>query len=95
MKAKTAASQADNPNWGKAIDGQFADDYWEAFVTEIETLESISAWKVVDHEYDMNVIWSTWAFKLKRYPDGLINKFKALFCDRGDMQLKGIYFFET
>ena len=43
----------------------------------------------------MNVIKSTWVFKLKRYPDGLINKFKALFCDRGDMQLKGIYFFET
>ena len=43
----------------------------------------------------MNVIRSTWAFKLKRYPDGLIKKFKARFCARGDMQLEGIDFFET
>ena len=43
----------------------------------------------------MNVIKSTWAFKLKRYPDGLIKKFKARLYARGDMQLEGIDFFET
>ncbi len=43
----------------------------------------------------MNVINSTWAFKCKRYPDGLIKKFKASFCARGDQQLEGIDFFET
>ena len=43
----------------------------------------------------MNVIDSTWAFKLKRYHDGLIKKFKARFCARGDQQIKGIDFFET
>ncbi len=34
-------------------------------------------------------------FKCKRYPDGLIKKFKACFCARGDMKLEGINFFET
>jgi hypothetical protein len=43
----------------------------------------------------MNIINSTWAFKCKRYPDGLIKKFKARFCARGDQQLQGIDFFET
>ena len=43
----------------------------------------------------MNFIRLTWAFKLKRYPDGLIKKFKARFCARGDMQLEGIDFFKT
>ena len=33
--------------------------------------------------------------KCKRFPDGLIKKFKARFCARGGMQLKGIDFFET
>ena len=42
----------------------------------------------------MNFLRSTWAFKLKRYPDGLIKEFKARFCARGDMQLEGIDFFE-
>jgi len=43
----------------------------------------------------MNIINSTWAYKCKRYPDGLIKKFKARFCARGDQQLHGIDFFET
>ncbi|EJK76700.1 hypothetical protein THAOC_01524 [Thalassiosira oceanica] len=37
----------------------------------------------------------TWAFKCKRFPDGLIKKFKARFCARGDQQLEGADFFET
>jgi len=73
----------------------FADDYWKAMEVEIFTLESIDAWEVVDREDDMNVINSTWAFKCKHYPDGLIKKFKARFCARGDQQLEGIDFFET
>ncbi len=62
---------------------------------EMFTLESIEAWQVVDWEDEMNIISSTWAFKCKRYPDGLIKKFKARFCARGDQQLKGINLFET
>ena len=93
LKYKAASSQAYNPNWRQAMDGQFADEYLEAAVTEIGTIESMSAWKVVDCEDDMNVIWSTWAFKLKRYPYVLIKKFKAHLCARSDMQLEGIDFF--
>ncbi len=43
----------------------------------------------------MNVISSTWAFKCKRHPDGLIKKFKARLYARRDQQLEGIDFFET
>ncbi len=41
------------------------------------------------------VIQSTWAFKRKRFPNGLIKKFKACFCARGNMQLEGVDFSET
>ena len=37
LKAKSAASKEDNPNWWEAMQGQFADEYWKAAVTEIET----------------------------------------------------------
>jgi hypothetical protein len=43
----------------------------------------------------MHVIPSTWAFKCKRLPDGIIHKLKARFCARGDHQIEGIDFFET
>ena len=71
----------DNPNWRQAMNVQFADKYWEAAVTEIETLEFMKSWEVVERQDDMNVLRSTWAFKLKRQPDGLIKNFKAHFCD--------------
>ena len=61
-------------------------------------LKSLKLWelgKVIDCEDDMNVIISTWAFKVKWYPDGLIKKFKAILCARGYMQLGGMYFFKT
>jgi hypothetical protein len=61
---------------------------------EIATLENIDAWSVIDRD-NHHVIVSTWAFKCKRYPDGLIKKFKARFCAQGDQQLEGIDFFET
>ena len=95
LKAKSAASKEDNPNWWQAMNGPFADDFWKAAVTEIETLEGMGAWDIVDRQPEMNVIDSTWAFKLKRYPDGLVKKFKARFCARGDQQIEGIDFFET
>ncbi len=43
----------------------------------------------------MNVLPSTWAFKVKRYPDGSVKMFKARFCARGDRQLEGVDYFET
>ena len=97
LKAHSAASREDNPSWKQATQGKFADEYWKAMELEIATLEALDAWEV--KEYDpstmKNVIKSTWAFKCKRYPDGLVKKFKARFCARGDMQLEGIDFFET
>ena len=38
LKEKAAASLEDNPNWRQAMNGQFADEYWDAAVSEIETL---------------------------------------------------------
>ena len=92
LKSTASTSQKYNPNWHQAMNFQFADDYWEAAVTEIETIESMNDWEVVHREDDINVIESTWAFKLKRYPDGWIKNTKARFCARGDMHLEGIDF---
>jgi len=94
LKAHSAASKADNPSWREATRGKFANEYWKAMKLEIATLEAIDVWSVIDC-LDHHVIASTWAFKCKHYPDGLINKFKARFCARGDQQLEGIDFFET
>eukprot|EP00957_Ditylum_brightwellii_P177810 13544278-Ditylum_brightwellii.AAC.1 len=43
----------------------------------------------------MAVIYSTWAFKVKRFPDGSFKKYKAYLCMRGDQQRKDVNYFET
>lgn len=43
----------------------------------------------------MNVLPSVWAFKCKRFPDGLVRKLKARFCVRGDCQIDGVDVFDT
>ena len=95
LAAKSAASKDDNPTWWQAMNGPYSDQYFEAAKVEVMTLESKDSWIVVDRTDDMNVLPSTWAFKLKRFPDGSVKKFKGRFCARGDKQIQGIDFFET
>jgi hypothetical protein len=95
LRAHSATCKMNNPGWQEAMWGKFANDYWKAMEVKLFTLESIHAWDVVEREDDMNIINSTWAFKCKQYPNGLIKKFKARFCACGDQQLEGIDFLKT
>ncbi len=71
------ASKTDNPNWWEAMKSPFANKYLKAAVKESEALEEIVVWEVVHCPEGANVIDSTWAFKIKRFPDGLNMKIKA------------------
>lgn len=95
LRAKSAASKADNPTWKEAMNSPQADEWFEACKIEVGTLEGMDSWDVVDREDWMKVLPSTWAFRIKRYPDGLIKKLKARFCARGDRQVEGVDFDET
>ena len=74
LKAKTEASKEDIPNWQQAMNGPFREEYWNTACKEIETLEEMDAWGVVDRRDDMNVLEVIWAFKLKRFPDRMITE---------------------
>ena len=50
----------------------------------------MNAWEVVDRTPDVNVLAVIWDFKINRLPDGLIKKFKACFCARGDDSWKAL-----
>ncbi|MHA7927753.1 MAG: reverse transcriptase domain-containing protein, partial [Marinobacter sp.] len=84
------ANTEDNPSWEEAMNGPLADGYWEAARKEIDTLERMDVWEVVDRLAEMNVLPSTWAFKCKRFPDGSVRKLKGRFCCRGDRQIDGV-----
>jgi hypothetical protein len=63
------------------MNSSYTKEYWKATQIEIETLERIQAWAVVTCTNDITYLLpSTWAFKVKRDPDGSVNKFKVCFC---------------
>jgi hypothetical protein len=95
LKAKLDADP-DSPTYRQAINSPQADMWWDAMEVELDTLENdLKVWDLVYREAGMNILPSTWAFKLKRFPDGLAKKFKARFCARGDRQKFGVDYFET
>ena len=85
----------DTPRWKEATSGENAEGFWQAMWMEVCTLMKMGAWELVDKTETMNVIPTTWAFKIKRYPTGLVRKLKARLCVRGDLQKEGIDVFET
>ena len=96
LKTNAKDSKKNNPNLLQAIIDPFANECWKAAVKEIETFEGITTWEVVvEFEFQEchNIIYSTWAFKLKQFPYGQVKKFKACFCACGVQQLEGIDFF--
>jgi hypothetical protein len=86
----------DNPLWDTATKGPFQAEFWQAMRVELNTLTNeFKCWDHVPCLPHMNILPSTWAFKIKWFPDGTVKKFKAHFCARGDRQKEGIDFFET
>jgi hypothetical protein len=85
----------DNPFFDTATRGPFQAQCWKAMYDELMTLVcKFNCWDCVLRTPDMNVLPSTWAFKINCYPDGHVEKFKARFCAQGDKQKEGINYFE-
>jgi len=62
------------------MNGSFKEEYWKATVKELNNLKDMDTCEVVKQIDNMDEINSIWAFKLKRFPDRLVKKFKACFC---------------
>jgi hypothetical protein len=102
LSASSSTLDEDYPSFTQATNGPFREKWWEAMESEVDVLENeLDAWELVPIPVDefgkptVNILQSTWAFRIKRFPDGLVKKFKARFCVRGDQQKEGIDFFET
>ena len=59
-------------------------------VKELKSLRDLRSFKMVPRPKGANVLASTWTFEKKQHPDGLLKKFKARLCVRGDQQVEGI-----
>ena len=95
MLLATKANAEDHPTYEEAMNGPYAAGFKKAFEIEIQTLIDKKCWDVVDRPTDQHVVSSTWALRIKRFPDGAMRKLKARFCARGFEQIEGIDYNET
>ena len=63
MWLNTKSNQKDTPLWHEATTGPHNDGFWKAMESELETIERIEAWSIVEQTKDMNALDSVWAFK--------------------------------
>ncbi len=48
LKAKSEASKEDNQSSHQVMNGPFADQYWKAAEKDIDTLEGVDAWDMIE-----------------------------------------------
>jgi hypothetical protein len=95
LAAMANDADADTLTFSEAMNHPSAEKFWEAAQTEIDTLNEFEVWDEVTRKPWMNVLPGTWAFRIKRFPTGLIRKLKARFCARGDRQIENVDYFDT
>ena len=82
LKAKKA-KDPDIPSTREALTGPHSEQHWTSMSAEIESLEGKRTWDVVPRASmpsGIRAIPGTWCHRIKRHPDGSLNKFKAQWC---------------
>ena len=71
-------------------------DKWRAAVqTELDQIEKLGTWELVEAPADANIVSSKFVFRYKRDEHGNITKYKARLVARGFTQKFGIDYFDT
>ena len=92
--ANTAALNLD-PTLREAMEGEDAQLWKEAIRKELEGLESMGTWKIVDHPPGVLLVDSKIVLRLKLDADGVPLKHKARLVARGFTQREGVDYQET
>jgi hypothetical protein len=87
---KASKKDPDSPSFQEAMTGPYREEFLEAMRTKVSELESHKCWDVVaatDVPEGAKTLPTMCVFKIKRFPDGRIRRFKARLVVRGDYQV--------
>ena len=84
---KAALSDPDTLTYDQVLSDPDIEEWKRSTHKEITWLENKDTWvEVPTSEANSNILPGTWVFCHKRAPTGIITKFKARCCVRGDLQ---------
>jgi hypothetical protein len=87
---------SDEPrNWSEVVESDKREEWREAMEKEIESLQRLGTWEVVERPKGVAVVGSRWVFKTKLTPTGEIEKLKARVVAKGYTQRQGVNYEET
>ena len=78
-----------------AVNGPDSAEWWKAVADELNSFESQEVWSPSNLPTGFKPLLCTWVFKKKRDQHGNVTDFRARLCIRGDLQVKGIDYFDT
>ncbi len=79
----------------EALNGENADKWRAAVQAELEQIEKLGTWKIVEAPPNANIVSCKYVFRHKRDENGKITKYKARLVARGFSQKFGIDYFDT
>ena len=98
-RALTAVkSDPDTPTLMEALMGEHGKEFCAAMSKEITALKNRSTCNLIlksNIAKTIKVIPTTWAMKIKSFPNGAFRSFKACFGVRGDLQKKAVSDIDT
>jgi transposase InsO family protein len=91
----TEVIKSEPTTWDEMMNSKDRDKWLEAVNAEINSLNNMNTWTIINKEPNQKLINSKWIFKIKYKPDGEIERYKARLVAKGFMQKEGIDYGET
>jgi hypothetical protein len=95
INAKAVASDAEPKSYHNAMRCPDSELWHQAMVRKMEAHLENGTWELVKLPHGRKAIGSKWVFKVKRNPDGTVERYKARLVAKGFGQRPGIDFDET
>lgn len=87
--------EAEPTTFKEAMKSPNKDEWIKAMLKEISSLKENNTWSLQELPQDRKAIPCKWVFKIKKNPDGSIDKYKARLVAKGFKQRKGVDYEET
>jgi hypothetical protein len=95
IDAKAVPSDAELKSYREAMRRPDSELWYQAMVREMEAYLENGTWELVKLPHGRKAIGSKWVFKVKRNPDGTVERYKARLVAKGFGQRPGVDFDET